>query len=59
MIYFYFIIAEDEVEYVAFCDSGYALGHVFITPFSRRRNLTPEEREFNRYGLLRKTVNEV
>ena len=35
-------------EYVAYLDSGYALGHMFITPYSRRRELTREEIEFNR-----------
>jgi len=38
----------DGTEYVGFADSGYALGNFIITPFSRRRNLTAEEREFNR-----------
>ena len=45
-------LEDGGVEYLAFCDSGYALGHVFITPFSRRRDLTPEEREFNRFEFL-------
>jgi len=34
--------------YKVFLDSGYALGNTFITPFSRRRVLTPDERRFNR-----------
>jgi len=38
----------DGKEYVAYLDSGYALGHFFITPFSRRRELTQEEKQFNR-----------
>ena len=45
---YYVFHLEDGTEYVAFCDSGYALGHVFITPYSRRRNLSREETEFNR-----------
>ena len=37
------------VAYKVFLDSGYALGNTFITPYSRRRQLTPQERSFNRY----------
>ena len=39
----------DGSEYCVFLDSGYALSEAFITPFSRRRRLTPEERAFNRF----------
>ena len=38
------------VAYKVFLDSGYALGNTFITPFSRRRQLTPQEISFNRYN---------
>jgi len=40
--------SEGGVAYKVFLDSGYALGNTFITPFSRRRALSPEERRFNR-----------
>lgn len=39
---------EGGVAYKVFLDRGYALGHTFITPFSRRRLLTAAERQFNR-----------
>ena len=38
------------MAYKVFLDSGYALGNTFITPFSRRRQLTPQEIGFNRYN---------
>jgi len=38
----------DGSDYCVFLDSGYALSARFITPYSRKRVLTPEEKAFNR-----------